>query len=242
MIAKEHQAKSLLLQLFYLTVSRYKLEPVLRCEKIGCSTCGEWMFPLVRWTLWHTWNVSLDIVCVYICLFAFFWHNHCPTFWYREGPLTLKLRGSKCQIIFTVRKNGQQKTYMQLLWQHCSTTTELNSATALEKKNLVTWFVARQVRTLVVKRATSLFSFCRNVVELIRSRHAKLEALDWKRVLFSFRLGTFFLQLVLTFSYFSLTPNPLTFLVVPVVLKGDFQLHYWKTLNWKVPRFSAYSE
>ena len=134
MIAKEHQAKSLLLQLFYLTVSRYKLEPVLRCEKIGCSTCGEWMFPLVRWTLWHIWNVSLDIVCVYICLFAFFWHNHCPTFWYREGPLTLKLRGSKCQIIFTVRKNGQQKTYMQLLWQHCSTTTELNSATALEKK------------------------------------------------------------------------------------------------------------
>ena len=82
----------------------------------------------------HIWNVSLDIVCVYICLFAFFWHNHCPTFWYREGPLTLKLRGSKCQIIFTVRKNGQQKTYMQLLWQHCSTTTELNSATALEKK------------------------------------------------------------------------------------------------------------
>ena len=32
------------------------------------------------------------------------------------------------------------------------------------------------------------------------------------------------------------------FLVVPVVLKRDFQLHYWMTLNWKVPRFSAFSE
>ena len=147
---------------------------------------------------------------------------------------------------FKVRKNGRQKTFNSF---GNIAAKRVEQRYRPRKKNLAILFVARQVRTLVpceqrflqrpawrnhcsqgrtlvVKRATSLFSFCRNVVELIRSRHAKLEALDWKRVLFSFSLGTFFLQFVLTFSYFSLTPNPLTFLVVPVVLKGDFQLHY----------------
>lgn len=164
MIANEHQAKSLLHQLFYLTVSRYKLEPVLKYEKIGCSTCREWMSPLDLWTPWHIWNVSLDIVCVYICLLAFFWYIHCPTFWYREGPLTLELRGSKCQIIFKVRKttNKKRTTSLVTLQQN-----ELNSVIAHEKKNLATRFVARQVRTLVVKRATSLFSFCSNITKQV---------------------------------------------------------------------------
>lgn len=144
--------KSLLPQLFYLTMFRYKLEPVLRYEKIGCSTCREWMSPLDRWTPWHIWNVCLDIVCVYICLFAFFWHSHCPKFWYREGPLTLELRGSKCQIIFKVRKNGQQKTYN---WQHCSRTSWIALPPTKKKPSNL------------VKRATSLFSFFSNVAKQV---------------------------------------------------------------------------
>ena len=137
---------------------------------------------------WHIWNVSLDIVCIYICLFAFFWHGHCPTFWYREGPLTLELRGSKCHIILRYGKTGNKKRLIPLATLQQN---ELNSATAHEKKNLAILFVARQVRTLVpceqrflqrpawrnhcsqgrtlvVKRATSLFiSFCSNVAKQV---------------------------------------------------------------------------
>ena len=67
----------------------------------------------------------------------------------------------------TVRR--QQKNAQPFL-QHCCKTSSIAMLCVLPptKTNLATWFVARQVRTWVVKRATSVFnSFCSNVAKRV---------------------------------------------------------------------------
>ena len=99
-----------------------------------------------------------------------------------DRPVVFKIPGFACKrflpffpnlsTLFYLRQTGNKKraTCFATLLQN-----ELNGDVArftpCEKKNLATLFVARQVRTWVLKHATSLFNtFCSNVAKQVARR------------------------------------------------------------------------